>query len=161
MPKDTLNEEVGILTRREIEARILKPFYEAVAKELGKEKAQTLLKDIVIEAAEATGKDMRATVDSESLTEFAKQWEPWFRGGALETDVLEQTEDVWAFNVTRCRYAELYTSLGMAELGATLSCNRDAALIEGYSQNIRLERSQTLMEGASCCDFRYTKLGDS
>jgi hypothetical protein len=71
--------------------------------------------------------------------------------------VLEQSEETWRFNVVRCRYAEMYRDLGMADLGATLSCNRDAALIEGFSETIQFERSQTLMQGASCCDFSYRK----
>jgi hypothetical protein len=49
--------------------------------------------------------------------------------------------------------------LGIPELGALLSCNRDAALIEGFNRNITLERTQTLMEGATFCDFRYEVRG--
>ncbi|MCA9837892.1 MAG: L-2-amino-thiazoline-4-carboxylic acid hydrolase [Trueperaceae bacterium] len=157
MNKDNLNERVGVLTRREIEARILKPFYEVVAAELGEEKARALLSSVVIAEAKNLGQSMRAEVETDELAAFAEQWEPWFRGGALVVEVLEQNEKFWNFNVTRCRYAELYRELGMAELGATLSCNRDAALVEGYSQDIAFERSQTLMQGASHCDFRYRK----
>jgi hypothetical protein len=36
---------------------------------------------------------------------------------ALHIDVLEQSEEALAFNVTRCRYAELYRALGIPELG--------------------------------------------
>jgi predicted ArsR family transcriptional regulator len=153
--KDILNEQVGILVRREIEARILKPFYEAVAKELGEEKTTALLAKIVIEAARQTGAQMQGQAGRDELETFAEQWEPWFRGGALEVEVLEQSPERWRFNVTRCRYAEMYRALGMAELGATLSCNRDAALIEGYSDKVVLERSQTIMQGAAHCDFHY------
>ncbi len=160
MTKDTLNEQVGILTRREIEARILKPFYEAVKTELGEEKAKDLLKTIVINEARAVGQAMLEKNQAETVTAFADQWEPWFRGGALEIDVLEQTESAWRFNVKRCKYAEMYRALDMADLGATLSCNRDAALIEGFSDNIEFKRTQTLMQGASCCDFSYTKKED-
>ena len=43
----------------------------------------------------------------------------------------------------------------MAELGAVLSCNRDYALIEGFNGEVDLTRTQTIMEGAAYCDFRY------
>jgi hypothetical protein len=43
----------------------------------------------------------------------------------------------------------------MARLGPMLSCARDFALIEGFNPQIRLTRTQTLMEGAPFCDFRY------
>ena len=49
----------------------------------------------------------------------------------------------------------MYRALGIPELGAVLSCNRDAALIEGFNPAIRLTRTQTIMQGAPCCDFRY------
>jgi hypothetical protein len=70
-------------------------------------------------------------------------------------EVLEQSENSFSFNVTRCRYAELYQALGIAELGAILSCNRDFSLIEGFNPDIHLTRTQTIMEGAAFCDFRY------
>jgi hypothetical protein len=49
----------------------------------------------------------------------------------------------------------MYRALGIPELGAILSCNRDAALIEGFNPAVQLERTQTLMGGATHCDFRY------
>jgi hypothetical protein len=69
--------------------------------------------------------------------------------------VLAHSEREFSFNVTRCRYAEMYRALGLEDLGATLSCNRDAALIEGFNPNIELSRTQTIMQGAAFCNFRY------
>ena len=43
----------------------------------------------------------------------------------------------------------------IAELGDVLSCQRDAALIEGFNPDVTLTRTQTIMQGASHCDFRY------
>ena len=82
--------------------------------------------------------------------------DPWVRGGALETDTLEDNDSRVSFNVTRCRYAEMYRELGMADLGGIFSCGRDGALSTGFNPSIKLARSQTIMEGASHCDFRYT-----
>jgi hypothetical protein len=67
----------------------------------------------------------------------------------------EQTDERLSFDVTRCRYAEMYRALGIPELGAVLSCNRDAALIEGFNPAVTLTRTGTIMQGAACCDFRY------
>jgi hypothetical protein len=50
----------------------------------------------------------------------------------------------------------MYRLLGIPELGALLSCNRDWALIQGFNPDVHLERTQTIMQGASFCDFRYT-----
>ncbi len=48
-------------------------------------------------------------------------------------------------------------ALGVPELGAILSCNRDAASIAGFNPDVALTRTQTLMGGASHCDFRYAR----
>jgi hypothetical protein len=161
MPNDSLNQQVGVLTRREIEARILEPFLAAVSEELGEEKARELLARVVVDAARASGRDMREEAGSDGLEAFADRWEPWFRGGALEIDEIDRSGDSWRFDVTRCRYAELYRSLGMADLGVVLSCNRDAALIEGWGDDVTLERTTTLMQGGDRCDFWYRRSGSA
>jgi hypothetical protein len=69
--------------------------------------------------------------------------------------IIEHTSETLTFDVVRCRYAEMYQALGIPELGSVLSCNRDAALVEGFNPHIQLTRTQTIMEGAACCDFRY------
>ena len=50
----------------------------------------------------------------------------------------------------------MYKALGIQDLGAVLSCNRDAAMIEGFNENARLDRETTIMGGGKCCTFRYT-----
>jgi hypothetical protein len=40
-------------------------------------------------------------------------------------------------------------------LGAVLSCNRDGVFCEGYDPKLKLERTQTIMGGATHCNFRY------
>jgi hypothetical protein len=49
----------------------------------------------------------------------------------------------------------MYRALGLGDLGASLSCQRDFALVEGFNPAIALDRTQTLMEGAPFCDFRF------
>lgn len=49
----------------------------------------------------------------------------------------------------------MYRALGVPELGALFSCNRDYALINGFNPAASLERTQTIMQGATHCDFRY------
>ena len=45
--------------------------------------------------------------------------------------------------------------MGLGGLGDILSCDRDGAFCEGYDPRIELTRTQTIMGGASHCDFRY------
>jgi hypothetical protein len=151
---DRLNA-VGVLTRREIEARILAPVVEALGRRFGHEEVVSVVRDVIIGIAREQGQAMAAARGDASLTSFAGTLEPWTRDGALEMTVHEQSAAALSFDVTRCRYAEMYRSLGIPELGAVLSCNRDAALIEGFSPDATLTRDQTIMQGAPCCTFRY------
>jgi hypothetical protein len=79
----------------------------------------------------------------------------WQQDGALEIEFVARTPTRLEFDVTRCRYAEMYRELGLADLGALLSCNRDGEFCAGYNPAIAFSRPHTLMEGASRCDFRY------
>lgn len=153
---DRLNA-VGVLTRREIEARILAPVVDALGREFGRERVIEIVRDVVVAIAREQGRSMCTSRHDGSLTSFAATLEPWTRDDAMRIDVLEQTDERLAFDVTRCRYAEMYRALGIPELGAVLSCNRDAALIEGFNPGVTLTRTETIMQGAARCDFRYAR----
>ena len=78
------------------------------------------------------------------------------RDGALEIDVLESEPGKLDFNVKRCRYAEMYREMGIGDIGDLLSCQRDGDFCVGYNAEIEFNRTQTIMSGASYCDFRYS-----
>ena len=122
---DTLNATIGVLVRREVEARILAPLIDALGQEFGREHVLEVVRDTIIHIAQTQGAELVETMGGNQLTEFAESLRYWTQDNALEIDVLEQTETTFSFNVTRCRYAELYRALGIPELGALLSCNRD------------------------------------
>jgi HAD superfamily hydrolase (TIGR01509 family) len=155
-PPDTLNR-VGVLTRREIEARIVAPLVEALGAEFGRERVVEIVRATIARVAEQQGAALAEQMGGDSLLHLADSMEAWTRDDALRVEVLERSESKFAFNVTRCRYAEMYRALGIPELGAALSCNRDGALICGFNPRAHLQRTQTIMEGASHCDFRYEK----
>jgi predicted hydrocarbon binding protein len=147
---------ISILERREIEARIVGPLIRAICEELGRESALALVRGLIYRLGREAGAELARDLGEASLDAFANGLERWRRSGALEIEVIEHTADRYSFNVTRCRYAEMYRALGMRDLGGVLSCQRDQALIEGFNPNINLTRTQTIMEGKSFCDFRFT-----
>ena len=151
---DTLND-VGVLKRREIEARILAPIIDRLGDEFGQERVRDLAAEVIIDVAKSQGAAMAEMLGGNDLSVFADSLEAWTRGGALEIEVVEQTDTKFAFNVTRCKYAEMYRGLGDADLGARMSCNRDGTMVEGFNPDITFTRTQTIMSGASHCDFVY------
>jgi hypothetical protein len=146
---------LNLLQQREIEARIVGPLVQAMRAELGEEKTLALVRRVIAELARQSGADLARRLGEASLEAFAQGLDRWSEGGALEIDRLEQSPQRLSFNVTRCRYAEMYRALGLGDLGSSLSCQRDFSLVEGFNPAIRLTRTQTLMEGAAYCDFRF------
>src|SRR4051794_29445286 len=152
---DDPGPKLTLLQRREIEARIVGPLVRAMRDELGEEKTLALLRRVIGELARESGADLARGLGDASLAAFSSCLGLWSEDGALEIDLLARTDDRLEFNVTRCRYAEMYHALGLADLGPSLSCRRDFTLVEGFNPEIRLERTRTIMEGAPFCDFRF------
>jgi hypothetical protein len=146
-----------ILTQRRIEAAFAKGVYDEMKAELGEAEAKRILSNAVIKLAKQAAGEMakQAPGGKPDLDAFRGIQPRWTAEDALRVDVVKSTESEFHFNVTRCRYAEMYRSMGLADLGAVLSCNRDGAFCEGYDARLKLQRTQTLMGGAAHCDFRY------
>lgn len=156
MTDDPTAELAPMLERRRIEAEILSHVYETVKAAHGVEAARKIVAESVRRSAIAQGKAMAdAQGGAPGLKGFEDIQPLWTRGGTLEVAVREKGEKVFAFDVTRCRYAEMYKTMGLAEIGPLLSCQRDGSFCEGYDPRIKLTRTQTIMQGASHCDFRY------
>ncbi len=148
--------ELGILARRKIEAEIIAPIYDEMRKVLGEEQARAILKAAIRRAAIASGAAFAAREAGEASLETFKSIFPlWTEDDALTVEVERDEPGAFDFNVTRCRYAETYRTMGLGGLGDILSCDRDGAFCEGYDPGIELTRTQTIMGGANHCDFRY------
>ena len=152
--------KLPLLQQREIEARIVGPILRAFAEEVGRDRTVEIVAGVIRELAREGGAELARVLGEQSLEAFARSLDRWRENGALEIDILEQTPERLSFNVTRCRYAEMYRALGLADLGSSLSCQRDFALAQGFNPEIALTRTQTIMGGATFCDFRF-RLGGS
>jgi hypothetical protein len=151
-----MTEELGVLARRRIEAEIIAPIYDEMQKAIGEAKAREILGAAIRRAAIAAGAEMaRRAPGGASLEGFKAVLPLWTQDDALAIDVVRDEPGAFDFNVTRCRYAETYRAMGLGAIGDLLSCDRDGAFCEGFSPTLALTRTQTIMGGASHCDFRY------
>lgn len=148
--------DLPMLEQRRIEANILKPVYDEMAARLGEEAAQEILGAAIIKNAVAQGQAYSEGLEERGLKAFRDTMAQWKASGALEMDMLTETDEEVHFNVTRCRYSEMYREMGLGDIGHLLSCNRDATFCTGFNPKIRFQRTQTIMGGASHCDFRYS-----
>ena len=144
------------IEKRAIEALAVAPVIQAVAKRIGKEEALALLMEVNQEEAFQRGQQMRSQLGQAGISELVDEVAGWGEGGVWELETIEQTHETYFFNVTRCPYYEKYRELGLEEFGVVMSCCRDKPFAIGFHPQLKLERSQTIMEGAAYCDFRYS-----
>ncbi len=156
MKMNTDLSEIRLLARREIEAQIAGPLINGFIKEFGKDMSLKVVREVIKSLARESGAKFAAACKGNSLDDFFNVIFPlWSQDDALRFDILEKTPGRLSMDVKRCRFAEMYRESGLIELGYELSCARDFALAEGFNSKIRLSRTQTIMEGADFCDFRF------
>jgi len=148
--------DVPILVRREIEARIAGPLIEAFMEKFGREETIAVASDIILKLAEESGQQLAERCGGNSLEHLSNGTGQWSAGGALKRDVLDKTDSKYNYNIVRCKYADMYKELGLEELGFIFSCGRDGKMFGGFNPNIKFERTQTIMQGAAYCDFRLS-----
>ncbi len=139
-----------------IQAQVLVPLVKALQAEMGVEKANGIVRKALGDQYRKYGEkfwQMQGTRPPDE--KVAAAFEGYAEGGAVDYQVVRQAPDAFDLNVTGCRYAEFYKKLGAPELGFLLVCGADFPMAEGFGKNVKLTRTQTIMQGASHCDFRY------
>ena len=147
---------INHLLRREVQAPIAACLIKEFAKTLGNDKAVEIAAAAIRADAAASGKSMAEKCQGPVLPclgQIVRQ--VWAENDALVVRMLEETDRKLSFDVTRCQYAEMYDRLGLKDLGFCLSCNRDEAFALGFYPGLWLLRTQTIMQGAPRCDFRF------
>jgi hypothetical protein len=74
-----------------------------------------------------------------------------------ETEWVEVSGDVIAFDISRCFYLDVLEQYGVPELTAQY-CRLDDLIAEDLSPYVRWNRRRTLGRGDECCDFRFERV---
>lgn len=149
---------MDLLERRRIEASVLVPLIRAFQAEFGEERTNEVVGRTIRELARAQGEADRKNQQVRTMEDLANRaGNGVLKEGSLIVDVVEQTPERYGFNVTACKFVQMYEELGASDLGPLLSCGRDFAYFEGLAPDVAFERTQTRMEGADWCDFRFER----
>jgi hypothetical protein len=153
---------VSVIEQAKIQAQVLVPLVKALQAELGEARANAIVRSALRDLFRGYGEEFWRAKNEPNVGEaVASAFKAYARDDALTYDVIEQSENAFAFDVTRCRYAEFYKELGEPELGFLLVCSADFDTAAGFGGDIKLARTQTIMQGASHCDFRYRRVSES
>ena len=149
---------VSVLQQAKIQAQVLVPLVKAMQAELGEEQANAIVRKALRDLYRRYGEEFWRAKNEQNLGKaMTSAFATFARDDALDYEVTEQSQDAFDIDVRRCRYAEFYNALGEPELGFLLVCSADYHMAEGFGSEIKLTRTQTIMQGASHCDFRYRR----
>ena len=149
---------IPVIEQAKIQAQVLVPLIKALHAELGEDRANALVRRALGDIYRRHGEEFwRAKNDKNLGNVMTSAFATFARGDALDYRVREQTHDSFDIDVVGCRYAQFFKELGEPELGFLLVCSADFPMAEGFGADIKLTRTQTIMQGASHCDFRYRR----
>ena len=148
--------DIPLIEQVKIQAQVLVPLVKALQAELGEERANAIVRKALGDLYRKYGEQWWRTQGARDPGEkMALVFDRFAAGDAMEYEVVKQAPDAFEVNVTQCHYAKFYTEIGAPELGFLLICSADFPMTEGFGADVQLTRTQTIMQGASHCDFRY------
>ena len=151
---------VPVIQQVKIQAQVLVPLVKSLQAEVGEDRANRIVRKALGDLYRRFGEEYWRSKNESNLGKaIASAFATYARDDALRYEVIEQSRDAFAFDVRRCRYAEFYKELVEPELGFLLVCSADFDTAEGFGPDIELKRTQTIMQGAGHCDFRYRRTG--
>ena len=75
----------------------------------------------------------------------------------VEREVVTDGDAEFGYNITGCLFADYFRSIGEPQIGALMTCGVDFAAEALIRPDWEFARTQTRMQGASHCDFRWRK----
>lgn len=152
-----VDPDISMLDKTRIQAQVLLPVMRALRDELGRDKADALVKGALRDWSKQLFADIAKDIEGSPYRKFATMNTALADVTMQEVsfDMHRRDKQALEFDITSCRFAEFFRALGEPELGALLICHVDADIADAGGGEVSFSRTQTLMQGASCCNFRY------
>ena len=149
--------EISLLDKTRIQAQVLVPVLAALRAELGKDKADAIVKQALRDWSRKLFAAVGDGVDGSARRKWATVQSAWndVTAREVEFETLRHDKEALDIDVTRCRFAEFFRALGEPELGALLICEADFDVAAVGGGDVSLDRGQTIMKGAPRWTFRY------
>lgn len=150
--------KIPLLDEVKLQAEVILPVLRALRAELGASRADAIVGDALRQWARdlyhRIGESKPGTPREKWDAVWAEDMRPRI-GDAVERELLRDDASAREYNITRCQYAEFFKNLGEPELGGILLCDSDFHIADVGGANVEFKRTQTIMQGAPYCDFRY------
>jgi predicted ArsR family transcriptional regulator len=152
-----VDPRLSLLDKTRTQAQVLVPVLKALRAELGKAKADAIVRDALRDWSKQLFAAVGESVDGSPRRKWAAMQAALTEITEREVtfEMIRHDKEALEFDVTHCRFAEFFRALGEPELGALLVCATDFDIVAAGGGDVSLTRNQTLMQGGPCCTFRY------
>ena len=142
-----------ILEAIKVQSRVVIPIVKALEQEIGKERAHAIVGRAIANSYVAYRQRRGFEPNTHPRSEDDGPAFP------VEREVVEDTEQSYGHNITGCAFADYFRGIGEPEIGALMTCGVDFAGEALMRPDWDFNRTQTRMQGAPYCDFRWRKRG--
>src|SRR5882724_1877193 len=152
-----VDPNISLLDKTRIQAQVLVPIMRAMRDEIGRDKADALVRGALREWSKQLFADIGNGIEGSPGRKFAKMNTALAEVTEREVtfDLHRDDKEAREFDITSCRFAEFFQALGEPALGALLVCWADVDIADAGVSAVSFNRDQTLMQGGPCCTFRY------
>jgi len=152
-------QEDSQLSFEEVFRRMYRPLVETlndVAEEIGRDKLIAIVKAQAEKHGRENGQRgaKSGAGDFRSFTDWAREPDRFWQH-VLTFTVVEDTPKAFEVKVTECLWAETFRGAKGEDFGYATICHPDFASASGYSSNLELVRTKTLMQGDAVCNHRW------
>ena len=152
-----VDPKISLLDKTRMQAQVLVPVLRALRAELGDDKADAIVRDALRDWSTQLFAAIGDSIEGSPRRKWATMRSALddVTADEVEFEILRQDKEALDIDVTRCRFAEFFRALGEPELGSLLICATDVDVLAPSEGAVSLERTQTIMQGAPSCTFRY------
>jgi predicted ArsR family transcriptional regulator len=152
-----VDPKLSLLDKTRIQAQVLVPVLRALRAELGKEKADAIVRQALRGWSKQLFAAVGECVDGSPRRKWAAMQAAWAEISEphVTAEIRRHDKEAFEVDITQCRFAEFFRALGEPDLGALLICEADFDIAAAGGGEVSLTRDQTIMQGAPSCTFRY------
>ncbi len=150
--QDTIAKEISAYDVLHIKFDSLAYLAETLIEQFGKE-GELIVYDLMLESRLASSQDNKGSVE-EFIEDFtAIPDTPDMFSAGLDFEVISKSPKEAILHVKQCEWARYFRE-HHPNVGYLLACSTDEAGFRAFNQDLRLQRTKTIMEGGELCDFR-------
>jgi hypothetical protein len=148
----TMEKEITAYEALHIKFDGLAHLAETLIEKYGKQ-GELIVYDIVTEVRLAVSKGETISVADFLDTFTAEELDPNIFTAGTSSNLISKTNREAVVHIRECEWAR-YFQERHPSVGYLLACSTDEVAYKAYNSSLRMQRTQTLMEGGEMCDFK-------